>query len=179
MRPTPHSRKRWTRKSLTVMAARIPERWRECEAIQHDSFHALGYVSGRFHDRRRPFRLYFLQTHAPYLPAMRLFPFEALRAKACESVFEIGDEIDRVFKTDVQTQGWALCAPLRHAAKAPGIGRNDQALETAPTPAHPEQAHAVQHRDDSLMRHRAQHDAEESGPSAEIALPQIVTPRAW
>ncbi len=67
-----------------------------------------------------------------------------------------------ILEADVQAQARPAGVPSRRGARALGPRRNDQALEAAPAPAHAEQPHAVEHRVDRALRHRLQHDAEQS-----------------
>src|SRR5262245_58779352 len=87
---------------------------------------------------------------------------EALRRKAVEARFEVGLEVFDLFEPAMQAERGALLLPGRRAAIAARIERQDQAFETAPGIAHPEQAELVEHRGELRVRDRLQHDREQA-----------------
>ena len=65
--------------------------------------------------------------------------------QARETCIEIGLEVVQILQPDMEPQGVAAGIPGRCRAVGRAVERNDEALETTPGIAHPEQLEAVEH----------------------------------
>ena len=108
------------------------------------------------------------------LPLSRARGFLTLRRRQpLERFGQVGLQVVEIFQAGMEAQ---LYAGLPAALGAGGQveARDDQRFEAAPAPAHPEQAHPLDHRGDGGPRIGFQQNAEQAAAAGEIALPEFV-----